>query len=242
MNVSKFLPALAAAPMLLAVSMPAHALFGDDEARKAILDLREKVQAVQNAQLMLQGQIDQLREQNAALTGRIEELSNQLALEQRASRDLFGDLDKRLAVLEPSDVELDGSVVRVSAEEKRLYTTAIAYFSQGKYAECEAMLSHLTAVWPQTPYRAAALFWLGNTVYAAGDLKQALEVSGRFLEEFPKDARVPDALLTKAAAQVGLGQRTNAAKTLQSILKDHKDSSAAAVAQERLKSLTRKKK
>ena len=104
------------------------------------------------------------------------------------------------------------------------------------------MLSHLTAVWPQTPYRAAALFWLGNTVYAAGDLKQALEVSGRFLEEFPKDARVPDALLTKAAAQVGLGQRTNAAKTLQSILKDHKDSSAAAVAQERLKSLTRKKK
>ena len=53
---------LLVAPVLLAASLPAHALFGDDEARKAILDLRDKVEAAQNAQVMLQGQIEQLRE------------------------------------------------------------------------------------------------------------------------------------------------------------------------------------
>ena len=101
----------------------------DDEARKAILDLREKVEAAQNAQLMLQNQIEALREQNARLIGRVEELSNQLTLEQRSNRDLYTDLDKRMAELEPADVELDGRTVRVSAEERRLYTLAVSSFS-----------------------------------------------------------------------------------------------------------------
>ena len=233
--------AAAIVPLLLAASMPAHALFGDDEARKAILDLREKVEAAQNAQLMLQGQIDQLREQNAAMTGRLEELANQLAMEQRASRDLFGNLDKRLAELEPTDTDLDGRLVHVSAEEKRLYTGALAFFSQGKYAQSRAMLENLTAIYPQSAYRSAALFWLGNSQYADEDLKAALATVNTFLTDYPKDTRVPDALLTKAAAQVGLGQRANATKTLQTILKEHKDSSAAGVASDRLKSLTKKK-
>ena len=41
---------------------------------------------------------------------------------------------------------------------------------------------------------------------------------------------------------MGLGQRTNAGKTLQSIIKNHKDSEAAKVAKDRLKSLKTKKK
>ena len=233
---------LLAAPMLLAVSLPAHALFGDDEARMAILELREKVEAGQNAQLMLQGQIEELREQNARLTGRIEELANQLTLEQRSSRDLYADLDRRLASLEPADVEVDGRTIRVTPEERRLYTQALSYFSQGKYDASEALLQNLTSVYPQTCYMPAALFWLGNSLYAAGDLKQSLAVVNKLLKDFPKDARVPDALLTKAAAEVGLGQRTNAGKTLQSIIKNHKDSEAAKVAKDRLKSLKTKKK
>lgn len=232
---------LLVAPVLLAASLPAHALFGDDEARKAILDLREKVEAAQNAQVMLQGQIEQLREQNARLTGRLEELTNQLSLEQRSNRDLYADLDRRLAQLEPSDVEVDGRTIRVTAEEKRLYTSALAYFSQGKYEESEALLRNLTSIYPQSEYMPAALYWLGNSLYAAGDLKQALIVENKFLQTFPDNTRVPDALLTKAAAEVGLGQRTNASKTLQTIIKQHKDSPAADVAKDRLKSLKKKK-
>ena len=198
---------LVIAPVMLAASVPAHALFGDDEARKAILDLREKVEAAQNAQLMLQSQIEALREQNARLTGRIEELANQLTLEQRSNRDLYADLDKRMAELEPADIEVDGRTIRVSAEERRLYTQAVALFSQGKYEESEALLRTLTSNYPQTGYMPAALFWLGNSLYASGELKRALEVENKLLKEFPKDARVPDALLTKAAAEVSVPMR-----------------------------------
>ena len=134
------------------------------------------------------------------------------------------------------------SFTAITAKHSRLYTLAVSSFSQGKYEESEALLRTLTANYPQTGYMPAALFWLGNSLYASGELKQALEVENKLLKEFPKDARVPDALLTKAAAEVGLGQRTNASKTLQKIIKEHKDAPAAKVAQERLKSLNAKKK
>lgn len=233
--------ALFAATVLSAASLPAHALFGDDEARMAILELREKLEAAQSAQLMLQGQIEELREHNARLTGRLEELTNQLVQEQRSNRDLYADLNKRLAALEPSEVELDARTVRVSAEEKRLYTSALALFAQGKYDETQTLLNNLTSLYPQTEYMPAALFWLGNTLYASGDLKQALAVENKLLKNFPDDARVADALLTKAAAEVGLGQRTNATRTLQQVISKHPDTPAADVAKERLKNLDKRK-
>ena len=89
--------ALAAALFMMGAAAPAHALFGDDEARMAILDLRQRMDALQNAQMQLVTQIEQLREQNAQLTGRLEELANDLTRQQQSSRDLFSSLDARLA-------------------------------------------------------------------------------------------------------------------------------------------------
>ncbi|MDO4937762.1 MAG: tol-pal system protein YbgF, partial [Sutterellaceae bacterium] len=80
MKKTQLFSVLAAGTVLLGISHPAWALFGDDEARKAILDLRERMEVVQNGQMLLQGQIDQLREQNAQLIGRIEQLTNDLVV------------------------------------------------------------------------------------------------------------------------------------------------------------------
>ena len=77
---TKFLMTAAAAVVMVTASSPSWALFGDDEARKAILELREKTQTLQNAQMQLVGQIEALREQNAQLTGRVEKLTNELTL------------------------------------------------------------------------------------------------------------------------------------------------------------------
>ena len=84
----------------------ASSAFSDDEARRAILDLREKLNVTQSTQLELLGRIDQLQEQNAEMTGKVEKLTHQIGLAQKASRDLFMSLDKRLAALE-SHVEKD---------------------------------------------------------------------------------------------------------------------------------------
>ena len=110
---------------LLAVA-PVHAgLFDDDEARKAILELRERVEtnrraaeaaATRNAEelkkaieesaplrrslLDLQGQIDALKLELARVRGQDEQKTRDLAETQRMVRDLTARLNERIAKLE----------------------------------------------------------------------------------------------------------------------------------------------
>lgn len=105
-------------------AMPSHALFGDDEARRAIIELREKVdanrQAADAAQQRLQNELNRATEENAVPTRRsLLELSNQIeALRaelarlrgqneqlardvselQRQQKDVLAVLDERLRV------------------------------------------------------------------------------------------------------------------------------------------------
>ena len=65
------------------ITLPAHALFGDDEARKAIIELRDKVdanrQASDAANRRLEAELTRLTEESAAPTRRsLLDLSNQI--------------------------------------------------------------------------------------------------------------------------------------------------------------------
>ena len=224
----------------LAVSAPAHALFGDDDARRAILELRERMDAAQNAQVMLQGQIDQLREQNSKFIGQIDELGNAVQQQRRAAKELFGDLDKRLRVIEPTEETIDGKAQKVSSEETRRYKTALALFMQEKYTACLNLLELLLVDTPETPYAASALYWRGTALYAAGRMKEAVTMQDELIERFPKHERVPEAKLSKAAALTGLGNKTAAVKLLKEIIKDYEGTGAAEQAVKRLKSLSSK--
>ena len=227
----------AAAVMLVTAASPSWALFGDDEARKAILDLRDKTQTLQNAQMQLVNQIEALREQNAQLTGRVEKLANDLTLQQRSVRDLFGNLDKRVAVFESQMQTIDGKSVMVSGEERRRYDLALALFSEGKYAESEALLKSLVTDYPQSGYKASALCWLGNALYAQGSYSESLKVQQRVVKEFPKDARASESLLSMASSYTALGRKKEAVDTLQSVVKKYSGTQAAQIASERLKGL-----
>lgn len=124
----KFLTAAFLGAVLAGLSTPSFALFGDDEARKAILELREKAQTMQNAQMQLVREIEMLRSQNAELTGRVEKLTNDLAQQQKSVRDLFGNLDKRTAAFESQLESVDGKSITVTPEERRRYDLALQLF------------------------------------------------------------------------------------------------------------------
>lgn len=239
MNKNLLFAALAVAVAGLGTAMPAHALFGDDEARKAILDMRERMTSLQNAQLMLQGQIDQLREENARLTGTVEQLANQVAVLQRSNKTLYTDLEQRLAPIEAQEIQIEGQSVKVSAEEKRQYDQAMACFADEDYKCTETMLLNLNKVYPDSALRSEVLFWLGTTYYAQDSLKNSISTIDMLAREFPKSKRLPDALLTKAAALAGQNRRNDSAALLRSIIKQYAGTPAAELAQERLKTLQR---
>lgn len=239
-NLRKMLGAGAVCAALITVSTPSYALFGDDEARKAILDLREKVEATQNGQMQLATQIEQLREQNAMLIGRIETLSNELSMQQRSVRDLFANLDKRVATFETRNESVDGKDFTVSAEEKRRYDLALVLFSQGKYEQSQKLLVSLIDEYPETGYMPNALYWLGNALFAGGELRESISVQDRLIKDYPDSARIPEALLSKGAAEASLDRRSQATQTLKMIIKKYPDSESAKLAKDRLQTLTRK--
>ncbi|MCK9508767.1 MAG: tol-pal system protein YbgF, partial [Pigmentiphaga sp.] len=126
------------------LSSPAHALFSDDEARKAILELRkevrdqsdnhsERLMQSQRVQLQLSQQIDQLQQEVARLRGQIEVLTKQVADTKQAQRDIFLDVDARLKRFEPQTTSIDGEEVTVAPDEKRDFDAAIERFRNGSY-------------------------------------------------------------------------------------------------------------
>ncbi len=209
----------------------AWALFEDDDARKAILDLRKSLAATQSATAELQNQLEKLKTDNAQLRGRVEMMEKQAEELLAKQKTYYQDLDSRLSHLEPRTVEVEGITGSVQPGEKILYDEALKAFQASKLKIADADFSNFLRKYPTSPYLPLALFWLGNTKYALKDYSGAITQLQAFVKRFPQHPRVPAALLTIANCQLESGNKTAARKTFNEIINDYPDSEAASQAQ-----------
>lgn len=240
---------LSAALLAACVWLPlqAHAgLFDDDEARKALLDLRAKVEALRadlqakidtksdkSSTLDLINQNDATLQQVNQLRGQIEVLANELANAQKRQKDFYVDLDARLRKLEPREVTIDGKAAQVDPGEQRGYDTAMQQFKAGDYKAAATALQEFVQRYPGSSYAANAQYWLGNSYYAQRDCKAAIAAQLVVLKNYADSPKAPDAMLNIASCQTELKDKA-AKKTLQDLIKQYPDSTAAAAAKERL--------
>jgi TolA-binding protein len=165
-------------------------LFDDDEARRAILNLREQMEAQrqalshqngelsrvseENSQLRrglleLQAQIEALRAELARLQGQNEQLLHGLAEVQNRQKDVAQGMEERLRKLEPSKVSLDGREFIADPAEAREFEAALAIFRRGDFPMAQAAFSDFVRRYPQSGFKPSALFWRGSTQYARRD-------------------------------------------------------------------------
>lgn len=218
-------------------SLSAHAaLFGDDEARRAILDVRAKVEskADNSALLELSSQNDQLRQEIARLNGQIEVLSNEVANIQQRQKDFYVDLDNRLRKLEPQVVAVDGKDATVELSEQRTYDNALALFKAGDYKKSGAAFADFLQRYPQSAYSPSAQYWIGNAYYAQRDYKNAIAAQQTLLKKYPGNPKGADALLNIASSYTELKDRPAAKKTLETLVAQYPNAPAAQTAKERL--------
>jgi len=240
--------ALLVAALLALPLGKAWALFSDDEARRAILEMRQRVDTMQQAQqqrqeedsaqqrrslLELQSQIDLLRADMAKLRGENEELTRQFSELQRGQRDL----EQRVSRFEPLSIDLDGQQFSADPAEQRAYEAALAQFRNNDYAGASAAFAAFVKSWPASGYAPSARFWLGNAQYATRNYRAALDNFRALLAAAPTHARAADAALAIANCQIELKQIQGARATLQELISNHPDSEAATTAKERLGSL-----
>ncbi len=241
---------------LLCVGSATAGLFDDEEARKAILDLRQRVEAVrqeadqkmteqarraseENAQLRrslldLQNQIEVVRADAARLRGQNEQLVRDLADTQRQQKDSALLMEQRIRKFEPSKVSVDGVEFVAEPAEKRDFDAALAVFRKGDFAASQTAFVDFLRRYPQSGYAAPALFWLGNAQYATRDYKEAVTNFRSLLTLAPDHVRAPEAVLSIANCQVELKDTKSARKTLEDLIKAYPQSEAAAAAKDRI--------
>jgi len=240
--------------------LPARAaLFEDDEARKAILELRNKLQQSEEAQrqrfeqlssqiqtqlkpvsgsmLDLNNQIDALRGELAKLRGQNEQLARDLSETQRKLNDQTASLDTRLKPLEPQKVSLDGREFQVGPDERSQYDAAMGLVRRGDFDEAAAAFAGFLKRFPASGYNDSVRFWLGNAQYGKRDYKDAIATFKAFISGNPQHPRAPEALLALANCQIELKDSKTARRSLQDLIKAYPGTEAAQAGKERLASL-----
>ena len=209
------------------LSSNAWAIFSDDEARKAILEMRKSVQASQGAILDLQNQIEKLRTENAQLRGQIESLQKQTDDLTKNQKTYYQDLDNRLTRFEPQTIEVEGVTGVVQAGERSAYEEALNAVQNNQVKKADSELTAFIRKYPSSPYLPLALFWSGNTKYALKDYNGSINQLQTLITRFPGHQRVPAAMLTLGNANLESGKKAVAKKVLSDLISKYPDSEAA---------------
>ena len=238
------------------LSTPARAaLFEDDEARRAIIELRQRIDTLQQSNqragddlrrsgedtsqmrrslLDLQSQIESLHVELAKLRGQNEQLGRDVSELQRLQRETAQGVNERLKKFEPGKVTVDGQEFVADPAERQDFEAALATFRSGKFVDAATAFGAFLRRFPQSGYLPSARFWLGNAQYATRDYKEAIGNFKALLASAPNHARAPEAALSIANCQMELKATTGARKTLEDLIRVYPASEAAATAKERL--------
>lgn len=257
-----FVRTLVAVALLIAAGFAHAGLFDDEEARRAILDLRQRVESVKQEQvdmgrkladevqrasdeaaqlrrgiLDLQNQLETTRADIARLRGLNEQLARDLSEFQRRQKDVDIAMDERLRKQEPVSVTVDGKSFLADPGERREYDANLALFRKGDFAGATTGFVDFLNRNPQTGYRASAFFWLGNAQYAGKDCKSAMVNFKGLIALAPDHVHVPEAMLTIANCQLENKDTKGARKTLEELATKYPSTDAANAAKDRLSRL-----
>jgi tol-pal system protein YbgF len=237
-------------------------LFDDDEARKAILDIRTRITqndeqarakiaelSASNAQMLeqiqqirrnlvdLNTQNESLRQEVARLTGQNEQLTRDVTDIQRRQKDIAQGVDDRMKRFEPQTTVVDGKEFVADPEEKRAYDEAMALLRGGDFEKASAALDGFTRRYSKSGYIDSARFWLGNAQYGRKQYAQSIATFRQFISTAPDHQRAPEAMLAMANSQIEVKDRTAARRTLNDLVKNYPSSEAAQAGRERLAAL-----
>lgn len=256
---ARLIAAVLCAAAALAAPAARAGIFDDDEARRAIIELRQKleqsneqararqaeqlkvlneqVDQLKRGMLELNNQLEQMRNDSAKLRGQNEELTRAVADMQRKQKDIQTGVDDRMRRFEPQKISLDGKEFTVEPDEKRQYDEAMDVLRKSDYAGSASALNAFRKRWPASGYTESALFWLGNAQYGLRQYKEAIGTFRSLVGGSPQHPKAPEALLAIANCQAELKDTKSARRTIDELLKAYPGSEAAQAGKERLASL-----
>ena len=189
---------------------------------------------VQNQSLLsLAQRTDQLQNELSVLRGRIEVLENANETLRKQQRDLYADLDKRIAA-QAAGSAAPAAAAAGAGSDQAAYNQAFDILKAGKYADAIAAFQKFLQAYPQSSLADNAQYWLGESYYVTRDFQSAAAAFQTVLDRWPDSRKAPDALLKLGYTQAELKHVAQARATLSSVSTKYPGSDAANLAAARL--------
>lgn len=212
----------------------------------------------------LLNQISALKAEVSKLRGTQEEQAHQLAQADKRGKALYEDLDERLKELSeqlsqlaasrpqpPTPAEairlqpahslggtaLPGGEPTATAEDTRMYESALTHFKAGDYKTSVNALQAFIASHPKSALAANALYWMGLAYGSLGEHAKAAAAYDKLISDHPGSSKVPDALLSLARAHLQLGDPAAARARLDAVVAKYPTSKSAETARKLLATL-----
>jgi tol-pal system protein YbgF len=221
----------------------------EDPVRIQLDDLDSRLAAVErilaNGSLVeLTVQSDTLQRQTAELQGRVESLEHDSLGTANRQRDLYIDVDQRLQALEESlKLAHEGSIVNLASgqlpvpggSDRDNYQAALELIKEQRYDAAEAAFKQFLVSFPDSQMADNAQYWLAEAYYVTGRFEQALKQFTVVVDDHPRSRKVPDALLKMGFCNYELKRWDDAKASLSRVQTEFADTTAARLADQRLK-------
>lgn len=115
------------------------------------------------------------------------------------------------------------------------YRGALILYGKGRMAEARTALQQVFDADPSGELADNALYWIGETYYAAGDYSSAMRAYERVTKEYPEQNKAPDAMFKIGLTFAKTGDLGMARKTFDEVIKRYPYSTAASSAKLELK-------
>jgi tol-pal system protein YbgF len=243
---------------LLVLSAAAFALLGcatspeEDPVYIRMNDIDARLQRIERvltnqSLLELAQRIDSLQADVRTIRGEVELLQNQTEGGKTQSRNLYGDLEKRLAALETlggvgASAAMAGGAPAApvsGASEQATYDAGMAALRTGNYDKAVSTFREVVTNYPTGDLAPNAQFWMGESYYTKGDLESAVTAYRKVLSDWPNARKAPDAMVKLGFSLSDLKRTSEARSTLEEVVRKYPGTPAAALAADRLKRLGR---
>jgi len=122
-----------------------------------------------------------------------------------------------------------------SAAIADMYRGALILFGKGRMPDARTELQKVFDADPSGELADNALYWIGETYFAAGDFNSAMRAYERVTKEYPEQNKAPDAMFKIGLTFAKTGDLSMARKTFDEVIRRYPYSTAASSAKLELK-------
>ncbi|NRA61808.1 MAG: tol-pal system protein YbgF [Psychrobium sp.] len=206
-----------------------------------IAKLEQMLSQRNRVQVEMQQHIDTLQQELNELRGNSETQDHRLNQILQRQRELYQELDKLSSRLNSRSPVTQPSVAtdtNITLSESDAYKHAINLaLKQQRYDDAIGEFEKYLIDYPQSSFRGNVHYWLGQLYFRDGKKDLAKNQLEKLVTNFPKSSKRVEGLIRLGRIAQDAKKRSKAIAYYQQAIKEYPNSSAAQIAQTRLKSL-----